>query len=167
MYHCVSWSLFECILAAVPGLYSFLHTFQCSILICIYHLQRSLNRWKDTGFYSLKVESFILRCLHGNDYRCLSQLTHSSALGNMGILCNTIQFKSNVPANYRIYFPFFHTHLQLNHRFLFYSPLGIVRVSGKFNYLSGRYHCYIATHSALFFLSISQLPTLSSTAVRY
>lgn len=61
--------------------------------------------------------------------------------------------------------------------FSFYSPLGNERVSGRFNYLSGRY-CCLTTHvpgpdsvcllfPALFFLIISQLPTLSLTTVRY
>lgn len=106
-----------------------------------------------------------------NDCRHLSQLTHSSALGNVGILYNAIQIKSNVPANYRTYFPFLHTHLQLNHRFLFYCLLGIKRVSGKFNYLSGRY-CSLTTHATvpdsiyfLFYSAVRELSVFPSASI--
>lgn len=142
MDHCAFWSCFSAFCLQCQdqllAFFSILHSFFCFcfVLFTIYSIQVSQKRWNNTGFYSLQVATFILRearCFHSNDYRCLSQLTRSSALGSMGILRNTIQIKSNALANYRIYFPFFHTHLQLNHRVLFYSPLGIERVSGKFN----------------------------------
>lgn len=81
-----------------------LRLFQHLVMCLVYHSRYLYLQWTlDFAHYIWNL--FSRQTLHVDDYRCLSKLTLSSALGNMGILHNTTQIKSNVPANYRIYFP--------------------------------------------------------------
>lgn len=79
MDHSASWSCLSAFCQLSLDSYSLSHSFQYCILYLYlpFTVFRVLqNRWKYTGFYSLKAESFILRetcCLYGNDYSvCLN-----------------------------------------------------------------------------------------------